>query len=34
MYAFMYGSDERLIVRIHSYIPVTSDLFMLSVAVG
>ena len=34
MYVFMYGSDERLIVRIHSYIPVTSDLHTLSVAVG
>ena len=30
----MYGSDERLIMPIHSYIPVTSDLFIPFVAVG
>ena len=34
MYVFMYGSDERLIMRIHSYIPVTSDLFTLPMSVG
>ena len=34
MYVLMYGSDEHPIMRFHSYILVTSDLFTPSVAVG